>query len=212
MKITALNVPSGEVRRCSIEGCASVHYGQGFCNKHYKRFRTHGDPLMDARAQRTPVVDRFWPKVAKSDGCWEWTGSRDKKGYGFIGTGGKVGNAYAHRVSFELANEEIPAGMHILHSCDNPSCVRPDHLSLGTHADNMRDMSQKGRASKHSSERVGELNGNHRLTADQVMAIRQRVADGASRKQLARELGVSKTLISLIQKGVTWKHLLEAKS
>lgn len=88
-------------------------------------------------------MERFWSKVTKSDGCWEWTAHRDKKGYGSFGFSGKVQKA--HRVAYILTFGELPDGAHILHSCDNPSCVNPGHLRTGTHTDNMQDKVMRGR-------------------------------------------------------------------
>jgi hypothetical protein len=110
------------------------------------------------------IVDRlFWSKVQKSDGCWEWQGHRTNWNYGYFTFRGD--SIPAHRFSVELASgKRIPAGMVICHKCDNPPCVRPDHLFIGTHADNMRDMAEKGRnrrrvVSQHSvgRPRLSEL-------------------------------------------------------
>ncbi len=91
-----------------------------------------------------PLADRFWIKVVRSgdDECWGWSGTTNK-GYGRINVGGNM--VLAHRVAWELTSGLIPPGMCVLHSCDNPPCVNPNHLFLGTHADNMRDMRAKGR-------------------------------------------------------------------
>ncbi|MGH2368516.1 MAG: HNH endonuclease signature motif containing protein [Chloroflexota bacterium] len=100
---------------------------------------------------RLPLAARFWPKVYKhaDAGCWEWLGARSSSGYGHIGSGGTEGRMLrAHRVSWELINGPIPAGLQVLHNCpdgDNPLCVRPEHLWLGTHQDNMADKWRKGR-------------------------------------------------------------------
>jgi hypothetical protein len=87
---------------------------------------------------------RFWRKVIKIEHCWEWAAYKNKKGYGQIKIQGKV--LGAHRVSWLLAVGEIEAGLCVLHTCDNPKCVRPDHLFLGTNADNVDDKYKKGRA------------------------------------------------------------------
>lgn len=97
--------------------------------------------------KRRSLAERFWAKVNKTDGCWLWTGCKDPKGYGYIGTGGRRGpTKSAHRVSYELEHGEVPEGLHVLHDCDTPSCVRPSHLFAGTPLDNTRDMMRKGRA------------------------------------------------------------------
>jgi len=100
-------------------------------------------------SDRRPLVERFWERVCKLPGegaCWEWTGFRNPGGYGTIGKGGdKSPKLLAHRVSWEIANGPIPPGLYVLHHCDNPGCVRPSHLHLGTDADNQREMAQRRR-------------------------------------------------------------------
>jgi hypothetical protein len=87
---------------------------------------------------------RFWAKVVvHPGGCWEWRGRRMPKGYGKLNRGTKT--VYAHRLAFELRNGPIPDGLYVLHKCDNPPCINPDHLFLGTQADNVRDRDTKGR-------------------------------------------------------------------
>ena len=142
------------------------------------------------------VAERFWVKVARGDGCWEWTGSRDDRGYGRFRLDGR--NRRAHRVRWELDFGPIPVGLCVLHVCDNPSCVR--HLYLGTLRDNMRDMVERGRTPDHS----GERNGRSKLTDHQVREIRQQ-ASGASGVELARAYGVTPTMIGYIVNGHRWK-------
>ena len=97
-----------------------------------------------------PIKDRFWTKVNKTEECWEWIATKNRYGYGIITIGkvgmGKSGKAFmAHRISYELTYGEFDKSLFVCHHCDNPSCVRPDHLFLGTQTDNMRDCANKGR-------------------------------------------------------------------
>jgi hypothetical protein len=93
-----------------------------------------------------PLAERFWRYVERSTGCWLWIGCRQRPGYGRIGREGGKGTRYAHHVSWELHYGPIPEGQQVLHRCDNPPCVRPDHLFLGSQLENVRDMWDKGRA------------------------------------------------------------------
>lgn len=89
------------------------------------------------------VASKFWSRVEKSDGCWEWTGSRLPSGYGLITLWNK--NHYAHRLSVQLSGRDIPEGYVVMHLCDNPPCVNPNHLRPATQAENRRDCAAKGR-------------------------------------------------------------------
>lgn len=123
-----------------------------------------------------PIEERFWEKVDKRspDECWEWQACKGKHGYGFIQMGkGTKRSERAHRVSYELHFGKIPNGLHVCHRCDNPSCVNPNHLFVGTHLDNMDDMIAKGRNSPPPRNDVrGELCGRARFTNKQVRALR----------------------------------------
>lgn len=149
------------------------------------------------------IRERFFANVAKGDGCWEWTGSMHlddaTKGYGTFFVRGHT--AKAHRVSWELHFGAIPKGeghhgICVLHKCDNRKCVRPDHLFLGTHKDNMEDMARKGRGV--SASRPNEAHPMVKLTNAAVAAIREAAAGGTSQSVLAKQHGVRQSHISRI--------------
>lgn len=126
-------------------------------------------------------------------GCWLWLRSiKEPQGYGQINLDKK--NRLAHRVSFEAFKTPIPDGMLVQHGCDNRWCVNPDHLSLGTDATNQRDALLKGRTAR-------------KLQPDDVRAIRARLRSGESQRSLAREYGVSATMIRCISRRTSWAHI-----
>lgn len=143
-------------------------------------------------------IEEFWKRVEKTDSCWLWTGGTTKAGYGQFRT------IYAHRTSWELNNGPIPVGMEVCHDCpggDNPACVNPDHLFLGTHAENLQDMRDKKRHAR------GETHGFARLTDSLVTAIRTRFFAGEKQQSLADLFDVKVMAISNIVNRKTWKHL-----
>lgn len=112
------------------------------------------------------LTERFWAKVERSEGCWIWTGARNRRGYGKIRRDART-FVSAHRLSYEMANGSVPDGLFVCHHCDNPSCVRPDHLFTGTVGDNNRDTIRKGRRPHTYPPRVGVVVGwqKHRMAA-----------------------------------------------
>jgi hypothetical protein len=137
--------------------------------------------------------------------CQEWTGYRRKNGYGSLGVGGRRG-VYAHRHAWETANGPIPKGMHVMHLCDNPPCVRVEHLRLGTHAENMRDMAMKGRGGDPGLK--GSRVGTSKLTEREVVQIRGLLARGReTHLAIAKAFGVSEDTISLINLRKAWRHV-----
>lgn len=159
-----------------------------------------------AKASRRPMVDRFWEKVRKTDGCWEWTAARLPTGYGVFGVEGNDIRA-AHRVSWLIHYGEVPEGMLVCHHCDNRGCVNPTHLFLGTDADNMHDMIAKGRARPTGPK--GVANASAKLTEEDVVTIRNRYASRqVYQYQLAAEYGVSQPVIGSVVLRKTWKHVL----
>ena len=100
------------------------------------------DIIEEMQRPITTVEDRFWSRVKKTSKCWEWQGTKLKTGYGVVSIKGK--NIRAHRIAYELTKGKIPQGYGVCHTCDNPSCVKPDHLWIGTHKENMEDRNKKG--------------------------------------------------------------------
>jgi len=142
-------------------------------------------------------------------GCWTWKGTtsngrRVGGGYGRLLLPGG-GYLLAHRVSYELFHGPIPDGMEVMHSCDNPPCIRPDHLSIGTHAENSRDAYHKGLMPPPPHFRGSEV-GNARLTEEQVREIRS-LFGSMSDQRIADRFDVHKATIRLIRIGETWRHV-----
>ena len=185
---------------------------------------------MPAKYNPEQRLEAFWAKVDKTsspNGCWLWTGGKDPKGYGVLAfETGKL--TRAHRVAYQLMRGDIPAGLFVLHDCpngDNPTCVNPAHLWLGTPADNSADMVRKGRqgslvhperlargdrsgARLHPETRPrGEAHVRAKLTENNVREIHTRHANGEAARALAREYGVSRAAINAIIKRRNWKHI-----
>jgi hypothetical protein len=162
------------------------------------------------------TIARFLAKVDRRgpDECWPWTGSLDEHGYGKLRVGNPGRPRHAQRVAWEIVNGDT-GGLFVCHSCDNPICVNPDHLWLGTALDNMRDCIQKGRNSP-PPVRLGEANNKAKLTAEQVREVRILTIKGWPITKIAEKFNVDKTNISCILLGKTWawfepEHGEEAK-
>ncbi len=156
---------------------------------------------------RRRTKPHFWDNVLQVGSCWEWQGTRRPDGYGLLYVNGV--QTRAHRHAFELAwGTPIPPGMSVLHRCDNPPCVRPGHLWLGTDADNLADMRAKGRA-RHFVGRVqaGEANHNAKLTDDAVREIRRLRATGLLQREIAERLGVHTGTVGYVLRGATWNKV-----
>lgn len=152
--------------------------------------------------------ERVLSHVSIADnGCWNWTGSKNKQGYGQIGIGsrrdGNRKTMRAHRLSFAVFNGEIPPGHDICHKCDNPSCVNPEHLFPGTVRDNMADMDAKGRRGYSLSEK----HPSAKLREHDVWTARHLRGTGFSYYRLAKMYGVGRETMRQAVLGITWKHV-----
>lgn len=145
------------------------------------------------------IKERFWAKVIKTDSCWLWTAGKNK-GYGAFALTHKQ-QKKAHRFSWEMENGPVPKNLQVCHRCDNPLCVRPDHLFLGSHDENHRDKVEKGRSPK------GSRSGRTFLTENDVLDIRHFAKDGWPSVLLAELYHIKKETIDAIRQRKTWTHL-----
>jgi hypothetical protein len=196
---------------CSVEDCDRTHEAFGYCRLHYRRFKKHGDPTVvlppkpyagHSREQVLALLlDR---RNVTPNGCWEYTRALNAYGYGGISLNGKT--VRVHRLAYEAWKGPIPDGMFVCHRCDNRPCFNPEHLFLGTAADNNSDMTDKGRAN-----RVGFRPGTQatsaqrsRLAEDDVRAIR---ASSESATSLAARYGISRSYVHNIIARRKWRDL-----
>jgi hypothetical protein len=150
---------------------------------------------------RAPA-DAFWSLVRVIPGnCWEWLGHKQQTGHGCWVKWGKRDKAY--RWAYQFVIGPIPPKLFICHHCDNPSCCNPAHLYAGTHADNMRDMKDRGRAARL----IGETHPMAIFTEPDVRAVRARINAGESHRVIALSFGVSRATISMIACGKNWSHI-----
>ena len=166
----------------------------------------------NTKTPATHPFERFWSKVDKRGAteCWEWQGARHtKEHYGFMWAGPlypeRARWVKAHRISWEIHNGPIPddPSGNVLHTCDNPPCVNPAHLYLGTKADNARDRDTRQRG----ADRKGELNGRNKLTEQEVKAIEASVKAGISQSKVAAMFKISNGQVSNIVNHKSWKYL-----
>lgn len=166
------------------------------------------------KRQAQTLAARFWANAnARSDdesACWAWRLSTNSQGYGRFSIGGR--HSLAHRIAWRLIRGDIPAGAFVCHHCDNPLCVRPDHLFLGNHADNMRDMKLKGRQGLHmsitkpESIRRGSRHPFAKLNETAARHIREARERGVPLAALSKQFGVAQSVISRVAHKAIWRH------
>ena len=185
---------------CSVDGCEKAAKSRGWCIPHYKKWYKHGDP-----EYVRPPTRAEWLKArcAQPFGteCVEWPHCKDAHGYGRIGWQGET--TRVHKLAWTFVNGEVPQGMHLLHLpvvCHNPSCFNPNHLRLGTHAENVRDRVADGTSNR------GERSGTSVLSENDVLIIRD---DERSARIIAKEFGISRGHVTAIRRRERWSHIPE---
>lgn len=189
---------------CLVVDCDNQQRTRGYCKAHYARLQRWGNPLGGLPSRtRAPVEDRLKRNLKPNEnGCLEWMGDRYKRGYGRIREGGSSHRSlYTHRVAWISANGEIPDGMYVCHKCDNRLCCNPDHLFLGTPADNSADMVAKGRSAR------GESAPGAFLTEADIRRIRQLRSEGLLYTQISDRTGVDHRYVGAICRRTAWRHV-----
>lgn len=191
---------------CIVDDCQRERYGHGYCALHWNRWRKHGDPhiVLPSCRKARPTAERLWARIDRTvPGCWPYPGYQSRSGHCQIWNG--AGMDPVHRVAWVDTFGPIPIGLAVCHHCDNPPCCRPDHLFLGTIADNNRDRDRKGR----HKPLLGEANGLAKLTEADVRAIRASYIPRInSTYSLAKQYGVHQSLIWSVIHRKVWTHVV----
>ena len=190
---------------CCVKGCDEPTISLGFCVNHLRRNQKYGSPVASSTMpwlwKRLSYDERFAVNVTKGDGCWLWQGGKDKDGYGLFNARFEgVAHTRAHRYSYARYKGQISSLLFVCHTCDVRACVNPDHLFLGTSAENTDDMMAKGR---HRTPE-GEKHYKAILTEEQVKVI---LGDPRTHSRIADDYNVSRTTISSIKARHSWHAL-----
>lgn len=153
----------------------------------------------DPSIRSTPIEQRFWRYVEKTPGCWKWLGSSDSFGYGRISRGRGMSPEKAYRLSYMLHVGNIPVGMVVRHSCDNPNCVNPVHLQIGTQKLNAQDMAKRGRQNPRSKENLRRV--KRAFSLDEFEEVKRLIDSGKTRQEVAKIFGVHQSTISYFLNG-----------
>lgn len=194
------------IRIIVVHGKRQSFRPQSICGLGIMGTERKRDPMAKNKEASTSLVARFFSHVKKTKTCWFWTGrclkaapGRGDGGYGHFHIPGE-NNMLAHRFSYAHTYGFLPRDRFVLHKCDNPACVRPSHLYLGTHHENMRDMVKRGR----SVHRFGSANPRAKLNEQKVRQIKALLEDGFKQREIATRFGVTTSMIGHIKNGRHW--------
>jgi HNH endonuclease/Homeodomain-like domain len=183
------------VKVCKVDNCERPVKARGFCNAHYQRFKKYGDPNILKQPWQIKV-----DFVVEENGCFVCTShKRDKHGYPHMYWNNK--HYLVHRFVYEKCFGEIPKGLVVRHKCDNPPCINPEHLELGTFEDNMNDRIIRGRTTK------GEKCALSKLKEREVIEIKKMLLDGKSLGEISQKFNISKSTVCDIRAGRSWRHV-----
>lgn len=205
------NLPKKSGFLCLAEGCDRIvgkDGGFGFCSKHYQRYKKYGDPnkVYWKRLEGETIEEKLKANYFENEnGCWIWKGGKNSRGYGSINIGNRK-TAQVHRIAFKLWKGELPDDLFVCHHCDEPLCINPDHLFLGTNQDNIDDKMFKGRA--YTGVHLGEKNESSILTDEKVKEIKKLLLQKKKyQSEIAKQFKVSKQCITDIKLEHRWKHI-----
>lgn len=194
------------MKMCEHTGCPRKHYAKGYCTKHVQRFNKHGTSELvvlsteDRFKQKFEIHNELHERLGTP--CWIWKAGMTLGGYGVFGTK----RTTAHRYSYELYIGKIPKGMVVRHRCDNPPCVNPEHLIVGTCKDNTQDSIRRGRHSR------GETSGAFVLTEREVLEISDLINKQMTDSSISRQYNVNRQTVSNIRLGRSWSWLTKRRN
>lgn len=199
-----------KIKICSQFQCEKINYGLGYCLNHYRKFKKYGDPTFrkNNHGLYSNYLEAFESQIIKDDisGCWLWRGANSQN-YGVISINSK--KIRANRFSYEHYYGTFDNKLIVCHHCDNPACVNPIHLFLGSQSDNMKDCFKKGRHPVFLSMNrpCGEDSGPSKLKEKEVIDILNKIKNGFSDAFIGKQYNVHRGTILAIRKRKTWRHV-----
>lgn len=205
-----IDLPANEVMGLYRDGLSVAAIGRrfGFTGKPVRRILREAGVALRLHGARTRTDEEIRACLLRNyieteSGCWEWQASRSRKGYGTMGRDGK--SVLAHRVSMEILGGQVPGELQVCHHCDNPPCINPRHLFVGTNADNVQDKMGKGR--HVTNPLVGSNCPWATLDEPTVLSIYEMAWRDVSQEEVARRFRVSRSKVDKIKHGATWSHV-----